>query len=109
MLRDDKGHKLFRHVDVKVHFPDGIPTQKIHQKAPPHKGFTEDNIDDLLMSVADQLETLYPWWTFRMVELASKTPRTAEFSFVCQGLNPDFKPTPVAAPAPSTPPLLGGM
>jgi hypothetical protein len=92
MLRDRKGNKLYKHVVVKVHFPDGIAPHKIRKKAPARQGFNENGLDEILMSVADQLDKLYPWWTFRMVELASTAPRTAEYSFVCMGLNQNYKP-----------------
>lgn len=70
MLRDTAGNRLFRIVDVKIYFPDKIfPTRHLLQHAPAHKGFGPENIDEILMNVTDRLDTLYPWWEFRMVEL----------------------------------------
>jgi hypothetical protein len=81
MLRDNKGNRLFRRVEVKVVFPDKIfPDKKMVTRAEPHKGFGPDGIDDILMQVTDQLDTLFPWWEFRMQALAPEH-RTAKFVF----------------------------
>jgi hypothetical protein len=85
MLRDTRGNRLFRIVDIKVYFPDKIfPTRHIRNHAPPHKGFNGDNIDEMLMSIADRLDVLYPWWEFRMVELKPRS-REARYAFNWSG------------------------
>lgn len=92
MLRDSKGNRLFRRVDIRIVFPDGIfPDKKLSQHAEPHKGFGPDGIDDLLMQTADQLDTLYPWWQFRFVELAP-VGRTASYVFTFAGYRPSAFP-----------------
>lgn len=85
MLRDKTGNRLFRRVDIKIVFPDNIfPDKKLSQRAGPHQGFSPDGIDEILMNTADQLDTLYPWWDFKPIELAS-TGRTASFVFTFVG------------------------
>jgi len=81
MLRDKAGNRLFRRIDIKIIFPiDTIPNQKFSQRAGAHQGFGPDGLDDILMQVADKLDTLYPWWDFKMVELAPEG-RTAKYVF----------------------------
>lgn len=81
VLKDKEGNRLFRRVDITVIFaPDSIPTRKLTQHAKPHQGFGPSNIDDILDSLTDQLDTLYPFWQFRLVELAP-IGRTAKFVF----------------------------
>lgn len=78
MLRDKAGNKLFRTVKVKVIFPDAIfPDKTFVQHAGPRQGFGPGGIDDILMQVADQLETLYPFWEFKAQEMlpAHRTAR----------------------------------
>lgn len=91
MPRDASGNRLFKCVDIKIFFPeDTMPVQKIFQRAPAGKGFSTDNIDDILMQVADQLDTRFPWWDFSYVELAP-VGRTAGFCFNCVGYRKNFK------------------
>lgn len=81
MLQDKAGNRLVRRVNIKIHYPDGIlPVQKIVQKAEAKKGFSADAIDEILMSVTDMLDTRFPFWEFRLTELASR-PRVAEYVF----------------------------
>lgn len=82
MLTDKKGNRMFRKVDIRVVYPTSsdMKPEKIKHHAPPGKGFNEDGIHELLMVTADQLDTLYPWWEFRLVEL-SPEGRTARFVF----------------------------
>lgn len=85
MLRDKEGNKLFRRVEVTVYFPEGLfPPRKIAQKAGPHSGFNDSNIDEMLMKLSDQLDTLYPYWEFNPIEL-SPVGRTARFVFEFAG------------------------
>lgn len=85
MLTDAKGNRIYRRIDIKIVFPDKIlPDRKMSQRAEPHKGISPDGIDDLLMQTADQLDTLYPWWQFRVVELAP-VGRTAKYVFTFAG------------------------
>jgi len=81
MLRDTAGNRLFRKVEVKIIYPiDTIPTAKMAQRAGPKQGFGPAGVDDILMQVADKLDTLYPWWNFEMVTLTPEG-RTARFVF----------------------------
>ena len=101
MLQDAKGNRLFRKVEIKIVFPSGpdghaiFPVKRLTQRAEPKKGFGPDGIDDLLMQTADQLDTLYPWWQFRFVELAP-VGRTASYVFTVVGYRtaafPEAKP-----------------
>jgi len=92
MLRDVKGNRLFRRVEIRVLYPDGVlKPERIIQKAAAKQGFSPDNVDELLMRVADTLEEKYPWWQFRMQELAPEH-RTARYSFICAGFNPRYRP-----------------
>ena len=85
MLRDTKGNRLYRRIDIKIIFPpDVLPVKRISQRAEAHKGFGPDGIDDILMQVTDQLDTLYPWWQFSLVPIAP-TGRTAAFVFKFAG------------------------
>lgn len=81
MLRGTDGQRLYRKVQIRVIFPDNIFEPKIYQQhAGPRQGFGEAAVLDMLLQVADQLETLYPYWDFQSVEL---TPigRTARYVF----------------------------
>lgn len=93
MLRDKAGNKLWRKVKIKVIFPDNIfPPKTFIQHAGPRQGFGPDGIDETLMNVADQLDTLYPFWQFRMQEM-SPEHRTAHFLMIFVGYrNPNPEP-----------------
>lgn len=79
MLRDKAGNKLFRTVKVKVIFPDAIfPDRTYVQHAGPKQGFGPDGIDDIILQVVDQLDSLYPFWEFNLREMAPEH-RTARF------------------------------
>jgi hypothetical protein len=70
MLKDAAGNRLFRKMTVKVIFPDNIfPERTYVQHAGPKQGFGPDGIHALLDQIAEQLDTLYPWWDFESVEL----------------------------------------
>jgi hypothetical protein len=99
MLHDAKGNRLYRRVEIKIFFPDKIfPVKKLHQHAEPHKGFSPEGIDELLMQTTDQLDTLYPWWEFKMIELAPRG-RTACYNFVMVG----YRTVPPPEPTTETP------
>jgi len=71
MPHDKEGNRLFRKVQVKVIFPDEIfPPKLFVQHAGPHQGFGPSGVDEMLEKIADQLDTLYPFWEFKMTELA---------------------------------------
>jgi len=85
MLRDKEGNRLFRKVTVKVIFPEAIfPPKTFVQHAGPRQGFGPDGIDDILMSVADKLEELYPFWEFKPLELTPEG-RTARYVLTFAG------------------------
>ena len=52
----------------------------------------------MLMEVADQLDTLYPWWNFSYVEL-KPVGRTARFVFTFAGYRAAVKPEDAGMPA----------
>ena len=92
MLRDNNGNRLYRAVDIKVYFPEKIfPTRHMKQHAPPHKGFSAENIDEILMNVTDKLDTLYPWWEFKLVEIKPEG-RVAYYVFNWVGYRPSAFP-----------------
>jgi hypothetical protein len=92
VLRDKAGNKLYRKIEVRVLYPDGIlKPEKVVHRAGPRQGFSDENIDEILMRTADLLEEKFPWWQFRMQEL-SPEHRTARYNFVCAGFNPAYKP-----------------
>jgi hypothetical protein len=81
MLTDAKGNKMYRRIQIRICFPDNVlPSKLLVQRAPAHKGFNSTGIDEMLNNVADQLETLYPWWDFTSVELTPEG-KTARFVF----------------------------
>jgi hypothetical protein len=85
MLRDKDGNRLFRKVKVRVIFPDKIfPDKFFVQSASARQGYGPSGIDDILMQVADQLDTLYPFWQFHMQEM-SPEHRTARFLMTFAG------------------------
>jgi hypothetical protein len=85
MLKDTAGNRLFRKVDIRIIFPERIfPPKHQSQHAPAHKGFSSENIDELLMQVTDKLDTLYPWWEFRLISQAP-VGRTARYVFTFAG------------------------
>lgn len=82
MLRDQKGNRLYRRVEIRIVFPKDtrLPANTMRQKAGPHQGFNSDGIDEMLMGVVDRLDELYPWWEFQMVPVVAPN-RTAKFVF----------------------------
>lgn len=105
MLRDAAGNRLYRKIEMKIIFPDKIfPPKTLSQHAEPHKGFGPDGIDDVLMQITDQLDTLYPWWDFKMTPLAP-IGRTARYVFTFAGYRAGAFPgaMPVSDPTPPEP------
>jgi hypothetical protein len=85
VLKDKEGNRLFRKVIVKIVFPDAIfPPRNIIQHAGPKQGFGPGGIDDILDRIADQLDTLYPWWEFKVMPLAPEG-RTAKYVLTFAG------------------------
>lgn len=85
MLKDKAGNKLWRTVKVKVIFPDAIFPDKIFvQHAGPRQGFGPGGIDDILMQIADDLETKFPFWEFKMQEMTPEH-RTARYLLTFAG------------------------
>lgn len=79
MLKDFAGNRLFRKMTVKVVFPDKIfPDRTYVQHAGPKQGFGPDGVQAMLDQIAEQLDTLYPWWDFTPVEL-KPVGRTTRF------------------------------
>jgi len=98
VLRDKDGNRLFRKVTVRVIFPEAIfPPKTFIQHAAARQGFGPEGIDAMLMSIADQLETLYPFWDFRAQELAPEG-RTARYVLTFAG----YRAAP-SAPIPAEP------
>jgi hypothetical protein len=107
MLRDKAGNKLFRAVKVRVIFPDNIfPDRNYTQHAGPKQGFGPDGIDQMLGQIADQLDTLYPFWEFQLQEMTPEH-RTARYLMTFAGYRAVPAPTqPIAdstTPEPETP------
>jgi hypothetical protein len=85
MLRDKSGNKLFRTMKVKVIFPEEIfPDKTFVQHAGPKQGFGPEGVDAFLMSITDQLDTLYPYWEFRAQEMLPEH-RTARYLITFAG------------------------
>jgi len=79
MLKDFAGNRLFRKMTVKVVFPDKIfPDRTYVQHAGPKQGFGPNGVQAMLDQIAEQLDTLYPWWDFTPVEL-KPVGRTTRF------------------------------
>lgn len=95
MLKDKDGSRLFRKVLIKVVFPDAIfPPKTFVQHAGPHQGYGSAGVDAMLMQIADHLDTLYPFWEFRAVELKPEG-RTAKYVFTFAG----YRAVPAPSPA----------
>ena len=102
MLRDKAGNKLFRAVKVRVIFPDNIfPDRNYIQHAGPKQGFGPDGIDQMLGQIADQLDTLYPFWEFQLQEMTPEH-RTARYLMTFAGYR--AVPAPIQPIADSTTP-----
>ncbi len=85
MLRDKDGNRLFRKMTVKIIFPDAIfPERTYVQHAGAKQGFGPDGVSQMLMDIADKLDTLYPWWEFRPIEL-TPVGRTTRYVFTFAG------------------------
>ena len=85
MRKDKAGNVLFRKMIVKVIFPDAIfPDKTYVQHAGPRQGFGPEGIDHMLESIADQLDTLYPWWEFKPVDM-KPVGQTIRFVFTFAG------------------------
>lgn len=111
MLTDKDGNRLFRRLDVKIVFPEGLLPFRdktfVHH-APPHKGYGPDNIQQILEAVATDLESLYPWWDFTAVEL-KPVGRTARWLIRYAGPNLNYKAPERSASAEATDKLLAEM
>lgn len=100
MRKDKDGNTLFRKMTIKVVFPDAIfQDQTFVQRAGPRQGFGPEGVDATLMSIADQLDTRYPWWEFAPVELRP-IGSTIRFAFIFAGNNKNYVP-----PAPTINPI----
>jgi hypothetical protein len=85
MRKDYAGNVLFRKMTVKVIFPDAIFHDKLYsQHAGPRQGIGPEGVDAMLQHVADQLDTLYPWWEFKPVEM-KPVGQTIRFVFTFAG------------------------
>lgn len=92
MLRDSHGNRLFRKVEIKIVYPEGIfPDRTNRYHAGPGQGFGPENIDKLLMDTADRLEELYPFWDFKMIELAPQG-RTVRYVLTFAGYRTQSSP-----------------
>lgn len=99
MRTDKAGNRLYRKMTVKIIFPAGIFTDRTYmQHAGPRQGFSPDGVDQMLLQIADDLDSLYPWWNFEPVEL-SPIGSTIRFVFKFVGNNTNYVP-----PAPTTNP-----
>ena len=99
MLRDKEGNRLFRKMTVKIIYPDNIFPEKTYvQHAGAHQGFGPEGIDHMLNEIADKLDTLYPWWDFKPLEL-SPVGRTTRWVFTFAGYRAiqPATPQPIAA------------
>ena len=84
-MKDKDGNRLYRKVVVKIVFPnETLPVKYLSQRADPRRGFGPAGIDDILHQVADQLDTLYPFWEFKPIEIASVNS-TAKYVFTFAG------------------------
>lgn len=106
MLQDSKGNRLYRRLEIKIVYPDSIlDPETTVQKAPAGKGFSDENINSALMSIADRLDSLYPFWEFEPIELASHG-RLAKFVFAFKGYRaaqtPSDNPTEQTSSAPAS-------
>ncbi len=92
-MRTDKlGNKLFKKMTVKVIFPSGIfPDRTYVQHAGPRQGFGPDGVDQMLNQIADNLDSLYPWWQFEPMEM-EPVGSTIRFVFKFAGNNPNYRP-----------------
>jgi len=77
-MKNAKGEKLFKVIYVKAELPDRIlPFKKFRAEA--GRLYTEEGIDQILMEVTDWLDTYYPAFEFRMVQIAEN-----RFKFIGQ-------------------------
>jgi hypothetical protein len=113
MLKSMSGDRLFRKVIVKVIFPEAIfPTKTFVNHAGPSQGFNPDGIDAILMGIADQLDTLYPFWEFKVVPLVPEG-RTMKYVFTFAGyrstkINPNEESSTLEPGAAAEPPTEVG-
>jgi hypothetical protein len=100
MRKDKAGNKLYRKMTVKVIFPDRLFPDRVYQQhAGPKMGFGPEGIDQMLNQIADELDSLYPWWEFKPCELLP-IGATIRFAFIFAGNNPNYTP-----PAPKINPM----
>lgn len=92
MLRSKEGDRLYRRIEVRIFFPPNtIPNAHVEWKSGPKQGYGPEGIDDILMQVADKLDTLYPWWDFKMTPIAP-SGRVARYNFSVIGFRAQPKP-----------------
>jgi hypothetical protein len=92
MRKDKAGNKLYRKMTVKIIFPDNLfPDRTYLQHAGPQRGFGPDGIDQMLDQIATELDSLYPWWEFKPVELMP-IGSTIRFAFIFAGNNHNYAP-----------------
>jgi hypothetical protein len=96
VLRDKTGNKLFRRVEVRIVFPEHVypPANHVY-RAGPRQGYGPENVDKILMDTTDKLDSLYPFWDFKLSELKPEG-RTARYAFTFAGYRPQQGVDPAA-------------
>lgn len=72
------GEELVKSVHLKVILPDKVVRQTVRAGA--KKGYSAENIDQILEDFAAKLEKAYPLIEFRLVPIGK-----AAFNFICNG------------------------
>jgi hypothetical protein len=89
-VRDKKGNRLFKQIRIKVVFPPKtFPTRIQCLRAPEGKCFNDSGLSEVLDKVADKLDSDFPMWEFRLVQLPS-IGNTIAFNFIYGQLNVEY-------------------
>ena len=84
-IHDAKGNRLYKRVEIDIVYPENVMKREhIVRKAPARKGISEDGVNEILMQIADTLETRFPWWTFEPIELKGPS-RVSQHVFSFKG------------------------
>lgn len=73
MLRDTSGNRLYKRVEVTIHFPKDVfpkPQRRVFKPNEPRHGYGAEAIDQILNEITDWLDSTYPFWEFKLVPLA---------------------------------------
>lgn len=76
-MKDARGNKLYRNVDIKIVYPDGRK-EKLPIRVTPRSAFSAETFETMIEDIIERLDNQFPYWDFRLV---SRGPAAATFVY----------------------------